>query len=310
MPVCDRYFLCVSSISLQYHVCAGWHISVGECDDMEIKWVNIKRIKGTVLCIAMCALLVITGCVIFAVSPAGAGGQLRAALSGAFDGTPASGLFKKEPVVLLDPGHGGIDGGAESADGECEKNINLNICFKIRDALENNGVKAVMTRESDCGLYSEGKSSVRSKKSEDLRARLDMSYKLQPNAFVSVHLNSYREDRSVFGAQTFYTTAGDAAVSEMSRVLAEKIQALLVSYIDNGNMRTAMGKNDVLIMKEARYPTVIAECGFLSNAEEAKLLQTDEYQSKIARAIADGILGYLGIEKKADTADKIRVVAS
>ena len=241
--------------------------------------------------------------------PSRKGYQLRAALAEAFDGTAVPNLLKRDPVVLLDPGHGGIDGGAESADGECEKNINLNICFKVRDILDQNGIRVVMTRESDCGLYSDGKSSIRAKKTEDLRARLDMSYKLKPDAFVSVHLNSYREDRSVFGAQAFYTAEGDEGICEMSRVLAEKIQALLVSYIENGNTRTAMAKGDVLLMKEARYPTVIVECGFLSNAEEAELLQTDEYQDTVSRAIADGILGYLGIEKK-EFSNIIKIITS
>ena len=281
---------------------------MGERNNMNIKWANGKRIKGAALCAVMCALLIWIGCRMCSGVP-GETGQLRAALAGTFDGTPVSDLFKKEPIVLLDPGHGGIDGGAESADGECEKNINLNICFKVRDILDKYGVRVVMTRESDRGLYSDGKSSIRAKKTEDLRARLDMSYKLKPDAFVSVHLNSYREDRSVFGAQAFYTAEGDASVCEMSRVLAEKIQALLVSYIENGNTRTAMAKSDVLLMKEARYPTVIVECGFLSNAEEAELLQTDEYQDTVSRAIAEGILGYLGIEKN-EAADRIKVIIS
>lgn len=229
-------------------------------------------------------------------------GSFGTAFAGAFGDTALAGFIKnrEKPVVLLDAGHGGIDGGAQSADGVCEKDINLSICMKIRDILEENGVCVEMTRESDCGLYSDEKSSVRSKKSEDLHARLDMSYKLMPDAFVSVHLNSYREDRSVFGAQTFYTSSAETEVSEMSRVLAEKIQALLTAYIENGNTRVAMEKNDVLLMKYAKVPTVITECGFLSNAAEAEALQTEEYQDKIARAVADGILGYLGIEKKTD----------
>ena len=82
-----------------------------------------------------------------------------------------------------------------------------------------------------------------------------------------------------------------------------------LSYIENGNTRTAMAKGDVLLMKEARYPTVIVECGFLSNAEEAELLQTDEYQDTVSRAIADGILGYLGIEKK-EFSDIIKIITS
>lgn len=282
---------------------------MGECNNMNIKWMNGKRIRGAALCAVMCALLIWISYIMCGGIPSRTGYQLRAALAEAFDGTAVPNLLKREPVVLLDPGHGGIDGGAESADGECEKNINLNICFKVRDILDQNGIRVVMTRESDCGLYSDGKSSIRAKKTEDLRARLDMSYKLKPDAFVSVHLNSYREDRSVFGAQAFYTAEGDEGVCEMSRVLAEKIQALLVSYIENGNTRTAMAKGDVLLMKEARYPTVIVECGFLSNAEEAELLQTDEYQDTVSRAIADGILGYLGIEKK-ELSDIIKIITS
>lgn len=282
---------------------------MGEYNNMNIKWMNGKRIRGAALCAVMCALLIWISCMMCGGIPSRTGYQLRAALAEVFDGTAVPNLLKREPVVLLDPGHGGIDGGAESADGECEKNINLNICFKVRDILDQNGIRVVMTRESDCGLYSDGKSSIRAKKTEDLRARLDMSYKLKPDAFVSVHLNSYREDRSVFGAQAFYTSEGDEGVCEMSRVLAEKIQALLVSYIENGNTRTAMAKGDVLLMKEARYPTVIVECGFLSNAEEAELLQTDEYQDTVSRAIADGILGYLGIEKK-ELSDIIKIITS
>lgn len=277
---------------------------------MKVKYMNYKRLYGTVICIMMCGLLIIAGCMIYSANPVLSAHKLCTVFAETLEEASLSAFLKNKPVVLLDPGHGGIDGGAESADGECEKNINLKICFKIRDILDKNGVKTVMTRESDHGLYSDDRGSIRSKKTEDLHARLDMSYRLKPDAFVSIHLNSYREDRRVFGAQTFYTTASDAVVSEMSRILAERIQSLLTSYIENGNKRTAMGKNDVLIMKEAVYPTVIVECGFLSNAEEAAALQTDEYQSKAAKAIADGILSYFGIEKNPNNSEKIKVITS
>lgn len=221
-----------------------------------------------------------------------------------------AGFLNQQPVILLDPGHGGIDGGAVSAEGVCEKDINLSICQKIRKALEPYDVRVEMTREEDCGLYSEEKSSIRGKKAEDLKARLAMAEKLKPDALVSVHLNSYRQDRSVFGAQTFYTTSCDPAEAEMSRILAEKIQALLIGYIENGNTRLAMEKNDVLLMKEAKVPTVIVECGFLSNYDEASRLQQEEYQELLARAVADGILSYLGIEKKTGENASIKIVAS
>lgn len=277
---------------------------------MKVKYMNCKRLYGTAICIMMCGLLIIAGCVIYSANLVLSVHKLCTMFDKTFGEASLPAFLKNQSVILLDPGHGGIDGGAESADGECEKNINLKICFKIRDILDKNGVKTVMTRESDRGLYSEDRGSVRSKKIEDLHARLDMSYRLKPDAFVSIHLNSYRDDRSVFGAQTFYTTASDVIVSEMSRILAERIQSLLTSYIENGNTRTAMGKDDVLIMKEAVYPTVIVECGFLSNAEEAAALQTDEYQNKAARAIADGILSYLGIKKNQNNSEKIKVITS
>jgi N-acetylmuramoyl-L-alanine amidase len=96
----------------------------------------------------------------------------------------------------------------------------------------------------------------------------------------------------------------------MSRKAAEKIQALLVAYIENGNTRVAMEKNDVLIMKEASVPTVIVECGFLSNYEEAVKLNTDDYQNTLARAISDGIMSHLGVEKKTEDNSDIQIVTS
>lgn len=217
---------------------------------------------------------------------------------------------KGRPLVMLDPGHGGFDGGAESADGVCEKNINLNIALKMRDILEENDISVVMTRETDCGLYSSEKGSVRSRKSEDLHARLEMAEKLEPDAFVSIHLNSFKEDRSVYGAQTFYTTSCAHPCSEMSRQLAELIQSLLIAHLDDGNTRTAMEKNDVLIMKEAVCPTVIIECGFLSNYAEAEKLKKQEYQDKIAHAAATGIMTFFGIDPKEKPDSGIEIIES
>ncbi len=230
----------------------------------------------------------------------------------------AMGVFAKgdAPVVLIDAGHGGIDGGAVSADGVSEKDINLNISILLKEILKGYDIDVQMTREEDKGLYTgvkndgtdemeiEGKRSIRSLKAEDLNVRRDMADAVRADAFVSVHLNSYRADRSVFGAQTFYTTDCDDEVGERSRNLAEAIQKFLISDIDNGNERAAMKKNDVLIMKNAGCPTVIVECGFLSNASEARLLESEDYQQKLAEAISRGILEYLGIEEKKAEPDK------
>lgn len=218
--------------------------------------------------------------------------------------------IEERPMILIDPGHGGIDGGAENASGTCEKDINLAISKMLAESLKPYDVTVKLTREEDKGLYTgvkndgtdemeiEGKRSIRSLKSEDLHERKKMADELDPDIFISIHLNSFKQDRSVFGAQTFYTSGSSEAIGEKSRQLAELIQKELVSQIDNGNDRTAMNKNDVIIMKNAKVPTVIAECGFLSNMNEASQLVKTEYQEKLAECIKKGILEYLGIDEK------------
>lgn len=218
--------------------------------------------------------------------------------------------IEEKPMILIDPGHGGIDGGAENSAGTCEKDINLAISKMLAEKLEAYDVAVKLTREEDRGLYTgvkndgtdqmeiEGKRSIRSLKSEDLNERKKMAEELDPDIFISIHLNSFKQDRSVFGAQTFYTSGSSEAVGEKSRQLAELIQKELVTQIDNGNDRTAMNKNDVIIMKNAKVPTVIAECGFLSNMNEASQLVKSEYQEKLADAIKKGILEYLNMEEE------------
>ena len=189
---------------------------------------------------------------------------------------------KAAVTVVIDPGHGGVDGGAEADDGTPEKNINLNIALKLKQLAENDGWNVIMTREKDTGLYSEQNSTIRSKKTEDLKKRKEIFDSSAADAAVSIHLNSYTADRSVRGAQVFYADG-----SEESKMLAECIQNQMK------NRRRAMAKSDVLILQQAKVPTVIAECGFLSNYEESRKLRTDEYQNKLAKNIYSGIKNYI-----------------
>ena len=207
--------------------------------------------------------------------------------------------FAKDDVLLLDPGHGGVDGGAESSAGVCEKNINLNIALKIRQMAEVDGWTVVMTREEDVGLYSKkDRQSIRSLKTEDLLARKKIIEEVRPLVAVSIHLNSFKQDPGVRGAQTFYPGSGDENIQEQSKLLAEAIQAILIEGLSDGTNRKALAKRDVLLFKNPVVPIVIVECGFLSNREEAALLNQDDYQRKIAECIYRGIMEYTGKEGK------------
>lgn len=198
-------------------------------------------------------------------------------------------------VLVIDPGHGGMDGGAESSAGVSEKNLNLAIALQLKSLAENDGWEVVMTREDDRGLYKEDeKRTIRSKKTEDLLARKKIVEKARPLAAVSIHLNSFKQDKTVKGAQTFYPSGGDADIVEKSKALAESIQEELVASIQDGTDRQALGKRDVLIFKNPAAPMVIVECGFLSNTQEAKLLEDEAYQKKIAEAIYEGIMKFSG----------------
>ncbi|HHY91410.1 MAG TPA: N-acetylmuramoyl-L-alanine amidase CwlD [Clostridiales bacterium] len=188
-------------------------------------------------------------------------------------------------VIVIDPGHGGVDGGAVGKSGTVESHINLSIAQELRKLLEESGAYVIMTRESDVGLYTE-EGTIRKKKNEDLRNRKKIQEESYADIFVSIHLNSFQQSR-YFGAQTFYPLD-----CEESRLLAESIQKELIRVLKNGNNRIAKPKNDILLLKDCKIPTVLVECGFLSNPREEKLLQKPSYQKKIAWSIYIGILNY------------------
>lgn len=201
-------------------------------------------------------------------------------------------------ILLIDPGHGGMDGGASSAAGVNEKDINLKIAKYIRELAEEDGWKVVMTREDDMILGETNSKTIRGKKTADLVARREMIRDVNPSAAVSIHLNSFKQDRSVRGAQTFYPSGPENQLIFMeSKKLAEAIQKQLITGIADGTDRVALEKRDLLMFKNPTVPMVIVECGFLSNQQEAELLATEDYQRKIARCIYEGILKFTGKER-------------
>ena len=187
-----------------------------------------------------------------------------------------------ENVILIDPGHGGMDGGASSADGTLEKDINLEIAEKVRELAETEGWQVIMTREEDRWLCDTEEGSIRSRKTEDLRNRREILRKYKPDIAVSIHLNSFKEDPDVKGVQVFYPEGGDSS-------FAEVMQNSMNEILKVDKARTAMSKSDVFLFKENICPIVIIECGFMSNPEEADLLKTKEYQMLLAEGIITGI---------------------
>ena len=204
-------------------------------------------------------------------------------------------------VIVVDPGHGGFDGGAVSKDGTCEKDINLNIALKLAERLEAAGWQVIMTRTEDRALDQgdEERKRIRTRKTEDLRARKALIDTTQPSLAVSIHLNSFQEDPSVRGAQTFYPSKAESEqIIDDSRRLAEAIQKELIQGMDDGTKREALAKKDVLLLKDPKVPTVLVECGFLSNPIDAEMLRNEVHQEELSEFIYNGIEAVFG--KKTD----------
>ena len=182
--------------------------------------------------------------------------------------------------VILDAGHGGMDGGAVSADGVCEAPITLAIAQKTQQLMLFCGANAIMTRNDALSLdYREG-ASARENKNADLQARLALSRQYPSCPFLSIHLNQFPQAQYE-GAQVFYGASG--------QVLAQSLQSTLKAVLDPENERVCKpAPEGVFLMKNIAAPAVTIECGFLSNPEECAKLQQDSYQTRIALAIVSG----------------------
>ncbi len=204
----------------------------------------------------------------------------------------------QRPVVVIDAGHGGVDGGAESADGVIEKDINLEIAVKLKEALEAADIRVIMTREDENGLYGASQEgTIRTLKTRDMHERKRIIDEASADLTISIHLNSFTQDPSVKGAQVFYPSAGDDGVSGKSREAAQAIQAELNETINGEKSRTEMGKDDVFLFQNVTSPIVIAECGFLSNPEEKEKLNTKSWQKRIAETLGIGVCKFLENQK-------------
>ena len=191
-----------------------------------------------------------------------------------------------KPVVIVDAGHGGEDGGA-SANGVLEKDINLAVSLKLRDMLTASGYTVVMTREEDISIYDSSASTIHEKKISDMRNRRDIINKSSSNILISIHQNKFEKEK-YSGTQIFYSKNNGHSIK-----LAENIQRSVTGLLQPENKRELKAADSsVYLLDNAEVPAVIVECGFLSNKEEAKKLSTDEYQKQLAFAILCGFLDY------------------
>lgn len=187
-------------------------------------------------------------------------------------------------TVTIDPGHGGFDPGKIGINQALEKDINLSIALKLKALLEKEGILVIMTREDDSGLYKETDTN---KKVSDMKKRCEIIDESNCDLAVSIHQNSY-SSASVSGPQVFYFES-----SVEGKRLASTIQKQLIEVVKPKKERVEKSNNNYYMLKKVKVPSVIIECGFLSNSEEAMLLVEGDYQEKLALAIKNGILEYL-----------------
>lgn len=192
----------------------------------------------------------------------------------------------EEPVIIIDPGHGGEDGGA-SANGVLEKDINLSVALKLRDMLTAGGYEVEMTRDSDISIYDSASGTTRQKKVSDLNNRVDIINKSSNNILVSIHQNKFEQEK-YYGTQIFYSKN-----DPKSEKLAEEIRRSVTGLLQPDNKRELKPADDsIFILSKAEVPAVIVECGFLSNPSEAEKLSQEEYQKQMAFAVYCGIMSY------------------
>lgn len=192
------------------------------------------------------------------------------------------------PLIIIDAGHGGGDGGTQSSSGILEKDINLDISKKLCSVFEMLGYETLMVRNDDSLLSDSDSNTVRQKKVSDIHNRMKIIEEHPDSIFLSIHQNYFTQSK-YNGTQVFYSPNNDE-----SRVIAQSIQDSVVRHIQNENERKIKKSGtEIYLLYHAKSPAVMVECGFLSNAGEAQLLNDDEYQRKMALAIADGVIDYL-----------------
>lgn len=184
----------------------------------------------------------------------------------------------REHCFIIDPGHGGVDGGATSCTGKLESAFNLEISLRLNDLLRFLGYQTRMIRTEDISIYTKGE-TIAQKKMSDLKERVRICAETDGAILLSIHQNTFPDSR-YSGAQMFYPD------TEGSRELAESLQKTLITMLNPGSNRQVKKAEGVYLMEHLSCPGVLIECGFLSNPEEEAKLRSPEYQKALCCVVA------------------------
>ncbi len=209
--------------------------------------------------------------------------------------TTFSPFYDNEPTIVIDAGHGGEDGGAISISGAIESHINLAIALRMDQIFGLYGMDSILLRDQDISLHDSSAQTLRQKKVSDLKNRVSTIQNIENPVVISIHQNTFTNSK-YSGAQVFY------ANGELSKPLAQFIQDRLREKIDSDNNRKPVAvPKTVYLMNHITCKAILVECGFLSNPQEDALLQTDEYQTKLAVTLSGAYLNYQDLSRKGET---------
>lgn len=200
---------------------------------------------------------------------------------------PTSANAAEKPVIVIDAGHGGLDSGAVGVTGVLEKDINLSIVLALKDMFEMSGFRVVLTRSEDISIYSSGVEGIRNQKISDMDNRLAIIKSYPDSIFLCVHQNNFT-DPQYFGGQMFYNNN-----NPNNRTLATIMQNRFRELRPENDREIKLSGEELYLLKSNPNPSLMIECGFLSNPEEEQLLSTWEFQQKVAFTIYSGVLEFI-----------------
>lgn len=193
--------------------------------------------------------------------------------------------IERKHCIIIDPGHGGVDGGATSCTGLLESTLNLEISLRLNDLFHLLGYDTRIIRTGDISVYTKGE-TIAQKKISDLKERVRIVNETENAILVSIHQNNFSDSR-YSGAQIFYSSTAQ------SKQLAEQLQTAFKETINQGSNRMCKKSNGIYLMEHINKPGILIECGFLSNPEEESKLKRPEYQKQLSCVVAATISSFL-----------------